>query len=85
MLGLGPTFKHNVANHLILKSLKKDKTDIHVLANRPAVTQKLFFPLDLYFPCGIMERVLEPVPAAYGQRQGTPQDETPAHCRAIFS
>lgn len=35
--------------------------------------------LDHFIPFGVTGRVLEPVPTAYGWRQGTPLNETPAH------
>lgn len=39
--------------------------------------------LDHFIPLGVMARALEPLPAAFGQRQGTPQNEWPAHCRGL--
>lgn len=39
--------------------------------------------LGCFVPFGVTARVLELVPAAYRQRQGTPLNESPAHYRAL--
>lgn len=36
-----------------------------------------------FIPLGVMARALDPIPAAFGQRQGTPLKESPAHCRVL--
>lgn len=40
--------------------------------------------LDHFFPCGVTGAVLEPIPAAYGRRQGMPRDKLPAHNMSLF-
>lgn len=41
-----------------------------------------FSPLSAVSLAGVVGRLLEPIPAAYGQRQGTSLNESPAHCGA---
>lgn len=36
-----------------------------------------------FIPFGVMGTVLEPIPAASRQRQGTPLNVSPSHCRAL--
>lgn len=61
---------------------------IHLLVVQPTKSvdvslQNCVF-LDHLTPFGVPGRVLKPMWAACGQRQGTPLNELPAHCRAIY-